>query len=922
MKPLTIPFILLLVFLPLPTLGGQKIASIEIEIVSGGRSPSGANGHPSVKPDERLGERAVSLPAEINQIRNVLPIREGDPFDPARVEQALSTLRKWGRFSVVDVRERQAADGVHLRFLVHEGYLVSGIDIYGGYPYLSRRLRRMITVHSGDLYVAEQAQEQEEKLETFFERRGYADTEVTFTPRLNDTKRTVDLVYRIQRGSRYRFGEITVVGNTVFPYSYFVSQINPLFAYEPSRFRKNLEKIRKDYQGKGYLRARVRLKDLGKDAASRKVNPVIEISEGKHAVVVFEGNNRVSRKTFKKILPMYTERGYGRYEIDASVEAMRDHYHRLGFQEVAIQVDEKELSENELFIRFIIDEGPQTRVKKIAVEGNEEISDRRIKKNLITKENGLFQRGTYQPRTVEQDFKDLPRILKSQGALEGEAVDYGTTFNRFHDKAHVTFVVEEGEITRLKKIEFTGNPSLSSRRLKRSLLLEEGDPFNPEKLERDEKEIVLVYANHGHPYAEVTSELLRDGPEATLIFHVEEGTEVRIGEILIVGNERTIPKAVKRALTIRKDQPFSYRKILESERSLRRTTSFRNVKIETIGLTEKESTVHLLVKLEEYRKILLDFGVTYDTDDSFTGNLTISHLNLFGTTKSGILKLTGGRDIQGGEAILRDPHFLGYNFELSLSGLVEREARPAFKTLEGGGALTFLREFTPQLTFLGRYEVRRTVFRDVVDPTDVSQEDHTTSKFSLSLHYDKRDSFADPQKGYVAFGGVDFSNKLFASTFNFVQPKGYFAHYLKLGGRTVLMNFFRMEGIKVFGSDILSRNERLFLGGDYSIRGFDEDGVGPVGADGLPAGGQLLLAWTTEVQVRLFNNFKLGFFLDSGSLTDNFSEISTASLRHSAGVGLRYVTPVGPIRLDYGFKLDKAAGESVGRLHFAFGYAF
>jgi outer membrane protein insertion porin family len=375
-------------------------------------------------------------------------------------------------------------------------------------------------------------------------------------------------------------------------------------------------------------------------------------------------------------------------------------------------------------------------------------------------------------------------------------------------------------------------------------------------------------------------------------------------------------------MRIRPGDKFSYARILDSESQLRRSSAFRSVNIQTIGLTEHEPVVHLVVKLEEYRKIVADIGITYDTDNFFTGELSLSHVNLGGTIRRANLRIIGGRDIQRGELLFKDPFFVGYPFEATLNVFVERTLKPGFHTKEGGGSLGFLREFTPRATFLGRYELVRTFFTDVIDPTGIPEEDHTTSKFSFSYNYDHRDSFADPSRGYLLFSGIDISNKLLASTFNFIQPKGLAAYYYPLSGRTTFLAFAHMEGIKVFGSDTLARDDKLFLGGDYSVRGFEQDSIGPIGTDGRPAGGQLLLAATFELQTRLFSNFKFAVFQDNGSITDNFSQMGFDSFRHSAGAGIRYVTPVGPLRLDYGFKLDRKPGESIGRLHFAFGYSF
>lgn len=859
----------------------------------------------------------------LDEIRQVLPIHEGDPYDPAKIDQTRSYLKKWGRFSDIDIRTQRSPQGMIVRIAVKEGLMISGLDIYGNYPYLSTRLRRILTVHTGELYETEKAQEQSKKLAAFYERRGYEGTQVNLTPRINEKKGTVDLVYRISRGKRYRIGTINVIGNHVFPYGYFVSKINPLLAYEPSRFRESLEKIRRDYQKKGYLNARVVLKDLGKDDEKKKVHPTIEITERKKVAVLFEGNHRVTRRTMKKVMPMFIEGGYSDYDIESSAEALRAHYRRLGFQEMTVRFEKKEIDPDKLLVRFQIDEGPQTRVKEIDIIGNREISDRKIKREMDTKENAITQRGYYQPRLIEMDFKRLPQILQEKGALEGEALDHETRLNRFRDKAHVRFHIKEGEITRIGRIQFVGNDHFPAKKLLKQLSLREDQPMSPGKVEYDRQELTYYYANHGFPYVQISHELVRSDPSAaTLVYHIDEGSEVHVGEILIVGNERSSRKATEQGLLLKKGDIFSYRKILQSESELRRTGAYRNVKIETIGLTEKEAVVPLVVKVEEYRSIVLDFGATYDTDDSLTGNVAVTNINLLGTNRRSVFQLVGGRDVQRGELLLKDPHLLGYRIEGGLSGSLERTRRPGFKTVEAGTSLSLLREFTPRATLLGRYELTRTFFTDVIDATGQEEADHTISKLSFSFSYDKRNSFSDPRRGYIGFAGFDLSNKLIASTFDFIQPRGYIAHYLPLNNRMTLMNYFRIEGIKVFGGDVLTRDQRLFLGGDYSVRGFDQDQVGPVGADGRPAGGQVLLASTTELQTRLFGEFKFSLFLDNGTLTNSFSEANLSSLRHSGGFGLRYVTPVGPLRLDYGIKLDRRIGESFGRLHFAFGYAF
>ena len=136
------------------------------------------------------------------------------------------------------------------------------------------------------------------------------------------------------------------------------------------------------------------------------------------------------------------------------------------------------------------------------------------------------------------------------------------------------------------------------------------------------------------------------------------------------------------------------------------------------------------------------------------------------------------------------------------------------------------------------------------------------------------------------------------------------------------VNSLRAEGVvPITDGTVVPRSELLFVGGDYSIRGFSQDGAGPVAVDGSPDGQMFTLLFNSELQFRLLGPLKVAAFFDTASAANSFT-VNRVSLRHSAGLGMRYVTPVGPIRFDYGFKLDRQTGEDVGRFHFTFGYAF
>ena len=352
--------------------------------------------------------------------------------------------------------------------------------------------------------------------------------------------------------------------------------------------------------------------------------------------------------------------------------------------------------------------------------------------------------------------------------------------------------------------------------------------------------------------------------------------------------------------------------------------AFNSVTIDTIGLAEKEKVVHLRVKVEEQKPFMVDLQAGYSTGEDVVASMNFTNVNSFGLAKRTNLNLTGGRKISRAEGGFSNPRFFGTDFELSTSTWFQYEDKYVFTYLQTGGGFGFFRKFH-RTGLMAKYDLTRNYFMDgssTAADTD-SLRDNTISRVSLSASFDTRNSFSDPSRGIFTMVISDFYNEIRGNEANFAKLRWSFGAPIGFLKYFTLSQNFRFGRIQTLGSDIsIPSNQLLLLGGDDTIRGFPENSLGPANAAGQATGGRISWAYNAELNIKVLRNWKLAGFYDMGSLTNAFDHIDLDSIRHSAGPGIRYITPVGPLRLDYGIILDANPGDDFGRLHFSFGYLF
>jgi len=329
-----------------------------------------------------------------------------------------------------------------------------------------------------------------------------------------------------------------------------------------------------------------------------------------------------------------------------------------------------------------------------------------------------------------------------------------------------------------------------------------------------------------------------------------------------------------------------------------------------------------VVRVQEKKDKIIDFEVGYNTDLGFSGKVIFKKLNLWGMGKNANIKLQAGQQINRLEINYVDPRFYGTGLQFVAGVFGGYENRPFFESAFVGAFSSIFKSFGRNLRGWGRLDFgyvdnndNDTVF-EKLNPTQDSNQ-RTRLVTTMGTTYDTRDNFGDPRRGAYLNGTVALTNEFFQQPGNYVTLRANMGYWYSPFRRITIANALRVAQILTFPSDtVVPSDARLYLGGDNSVRGFRQDAL-------LPSGGLFSLVHNLELQIRVFGKFQVVGFIDTGVVTNSIKEVNSTTLRHSAGPGIRYATPVGPIRLDYGFVLDPEPGDATDqRLHFTFGYFF
>jgi outer membrane protein assembly complex protein YaeT len=597
---------------------------------------------------------------------------------------------------------------------------------------------------------------------------------------------------------------------------------------------------------------------------------------------------------------------------------------------------------------------PLPEVRRVTFTGNTQFSSRTLIGEMVSKPRPWLQfwkRGEpYNPPTLQEDLLRIRKYYFDRGFLETTARVEQVQENAEENTVAIEIAIEEGPPTQVAEVRLTGTipPELPPvPNLIKALPLQAGQRLN--KADFDQSKELLLTRLHNATYAR--SEIIphtvvdRETHTAVVTFELHPGAPTTFGPITIEGEQQVKERAIRRQLRIREGDPYNATELQESVDAIQGLGMFQAVTPRVLNPHEQGAPMDVAITVRERKPRSVQLGFGFSTVEQFRGEVQWTQRNLWGGAESLNLSAKGSSIQQAAEGRFLLPYFLARHTSFTQTAFARNQPRLDKDPLSlGGGTLFGIEDTTPRfsefgvgtesrvrhefsrrLSGSGGVELSRHVFSDV-DPdligTGVADNNTLFIQFA-ELKWDTRDNLLNPTRGVVLSGELDHSTSALISTVSFFKLLLEGRHYYALREKLILASRLTVGGIQPYrGSETVPSNVRFFAGGPGSIRGYAPNRVGPLDSEGRPIGGDSLLVGSVELRFPISGDLGGVVFVDAGNVYSGSPAYDLGDLRVGVGPGIRYNTPIGPFRLDFGVAVNPRSGDSFGRLDFSIGQAF
>ena len=868
------------------------------------------------------------------ELAGLVTIRPGDLLTEDAVRNSIRGLYVKAIFREVVAYVRETDGRADLLFYLRPSPPISDIEVVGTKKVPSAQILSASRIRRGTPIADRDFREAEEAVRKLLSRRGFTAANVTVTASCNLENGSGKVRFEIREGPPVVVRSVQLPGAVFFPQDRLLEILgtSPGSPFDYKRWEEGIPKLRVAYKKAGFLAVRIAEADVACESGEGFCLSS-RVEEGPRYTVLWEGQKRFSVSRLEKASGIYgeeetTEGGLMHDVRERLIAFYRERDHLLA--EVDLQSTDR--GEGQKTLKITVREGLAGYLKKIRFTGNATLADKQLRKQMTSEEKGplsfLTGSGKLRDEAWSDDMNALIGLYQKEGFVRARVTGVD---NDWDSKGGITETIhiEEGPRYRLREIRFRGNDHFLRDELMALLGNREGKFVDYVAIEPEQEAIAAHYRNAGYLDVRVAAELLFDeGTDTTVAqFDIQEGPWYRLGKVVVQGNLLTDPVVILREVGIPEGAPAGEKALLKFQQAVYRTGLYKSVRVQKIR-RPPEGILDLVVELEETFFFEIEFGAGYGTDTGARGFVGARHKNLDGKGRSFTTRVTVSEKEQKYIGDLREPWILGnrWKWEGGLTAYYQEAERISFSLQKTSVTASINRTFFGRSTLSLQYEVSRDHVFDVAPGAILSREDQGSARIAAVRALgvlDFRDDPFNPRRGSFNSGTAEFASYYFGSEVDYYKLVGQSSWYFPLFRKTTFVTSGRGGYIQTLRDTVeVPIQKRFFLGGRSTVRGFTEESIGPQGPDGSATGGNYMVNVNTELRIPLQYGFNVALFVDAGSVWLKGIEGAGFDLREAAGIGLRYLTPVGPIALDNGWKLDRRDGESASEWHFTIGAVF
>jgi len=867
------------------------------------------------------------------EARALVEVQPGVPYDPATVRRSIKQLFALGSFSDIKVDARPVGDGVSLTFHLYPQVTVGEVRAVqaAGSATEVAPLRELIlreaAIHPGEPFDATRVEAAGVAIESWLNRRGFLWARVE--PEALFSEARADVIFHVQPGFPARVSDLGIEGlpPSVEQHARREVGLQPGDPYEVESLQRKLDRVLEEWKTRGFYQATLAVRESPQPPDHVRIDITAEI--GPRVLIEVKGVE-LNEGTRRRLIPIETEASVSEDLIEESRANLEDYFLERGYPSASVNVERERVGNQRLTLIFNVRTGDRLEMSAIEIVGTSTIDPSEILSLLSTKPRGRFRSSPYVASAWEVDLEEVRRFLLQLGYHR--AVVSSEIREVADEPGDVELIVhvDEGPRAFLDSITVQGARQISSEVILANLDLRVGEVLGASKLVGARERTINLYRNQGFRQAvvELATELDETGTRGTVSLLIHEGDQTRVDRIIITGLEQTREEAVRPHIALSPQAPLSSEDLLETRQGLIGTGLFRDVSIEVLPPDAATRGSDVLIRLEEGPRTTVGYGLGYSERDLARVEGQITRHNIFGMDRSA--SLFGRASFRSNRLIFtyEQPDTFGLKLPSFVSAYREEEDRDSFDFIRLGAGIQILKRLSTTQTLFFRYNFEKTkIFALEVDPEELDREFRNIllSTVSVSAIRDTRDDPVSPTRGEFRLLDLEYSAMFLGSHSPYLKGLAQQFWYFPVAPRLVGVVALRGGAAQTFREDrdaLIPITERFFAGGANTLRGFGLDEASPETPGGQPVGGNVLMLVNLELRFPLFKKLGGVVFSDNGNVYRRIQVIELLNWHYNAGFGFRYDTAFGPLRVDYGVKLNPRPEEARSRFHVSLGHPF